>query len=110
MPDKLFYPVGVNTVIMLFKAGVPQGSQKSFTGDISDDGFETVKNQGRQDVRGCWNGIKNAMLKAFYNHEEKTNYSALFVPTNKNEWIVEAYMRTDYSHLTEKDLIKVVRQ
>lgn len=110
MPDKLFYPVGVNTVIMLFKAGVPQGSQKSFTGDISDDGFETVKNQGRQDVRGCWNGIKNAMLKAFYNHEEKTNYSVLFVPTNKNEWIVEAYMKTDYSHLTEKDFIKVLRQ
>lgn len=110
MPDKLFYPVGVNTVIMLFKAGTPQGSQQSFAGYIPDDGFETVKNQGRQDVRGCWSGIKNAMLKAFYNHEEKANYSALFTPTEKNEWIVEAYMQTDYSKMTQKDFIKVLRQ
>lgn len=110
MPDKLFYPVGVNTVIMLFKAGVPQGSQQSFAGYIPNDGFETVKNQGRQDVHGCWNSIKNAMLEAFNHREEKANYSALFTPTDKNEWIVEAYMKTDYSHLTEKDFIRVLRQ
>lgn len=56
LPEKLF--AGVTTSIFIFEAGVPQNKKEIFSCYIEDDGLETVKNQGRQDIRDRWAGIE----------------------------------------------------
>ena len=56
LPKDLFQ--GVTTSIFLFTAGSPQKGQEIFTCYLEDDGLETVKNQGRQDIRGRWEDIE----------------------------------------------------
>ncbi len=57
LPSKTFS--GVNTSIFIFKSGVPQNGKKIFGCFIPEDGLETVKNKGRQDVRGSWKEIED---------------------------------------------------
>lgn len=59
LPEPLFFGVGVTTSIFVFKTGQPQNGNEIFGCYIEDDGLETVKNQGRQDVRGKWAAIED---------------------------------------------------
>ena len=54
---------GVSTSIFIWKIGEPQGKNEIFTCEIKDDGLETVKNQGRQDVKHKWQGIEDYWAK-----------------------------------------------
>lgn len=53
LPENVFSE-GVTTSIFIFEAGVPQDDKEIFACYIEDDGLETVKNQGRQDIRNRW--------------------------------------------------------
>lgn len=57
LPEKIFE--GVTTSIFVFKTGIPQNHKEIFTCYIEDDGLETVKNQGRQDIRNQWQLIED---------------------------------------------------
>ena len=59
LPEPLFFGVGVTTSIFVFKAGQPQNGQEIFGCYIEDDGLETVKNQGRQDIKHKWQAIED---------------------------------------------------
>jgi type I restriction-modification system DNA methylase subunit len=106
MPEKLFYPIGTNTVVMLFTAHVPH-SKKSFLGDLREDGFETVKNQGRQDTKNRWSEIKSNMLSYFYNKKE-TDVSVVEMLTLDNEWNFLAHKKNEFK-ITKEDFIKKLR-
>ena len=54
LPEPLFFGVGVTTSIFVFKAGEPQNNEEIFGCYIEDDGLETVKNQGRHDIKNRW--------------------------------------------------------
>lgn len=56
LPNDLFS--GVLTSIFIFTAGVPQNGKEIFACHISDDGLETIKNQGRQDIKNKWDLIE----------------------------------------------------
>ena len=58
LPEKVFSE-GVTTSIFIFTAGVPQNEKDVFACYIEDDGLETVKNQGRQDVKDRWQEIED---------------------------------------------------
>lgn len=110
MPDQLFYPVGVVTIVMLFRAHTPhEGS--SFFGYLKDDGFEITRTNGRQD-QGKWVEIKDEMLTLYKNHEEKAGTSAMAEVWEDDEWCCEAYMKTDYSGITpemfKKEMINYI--
>jgi type I restriction-modification system DNA methylase subunit len=98
MPDQLFYPVGVVTIVMLFRAHTPH-EDSSFFGYLKDDGFEITRTNGRQD-QGKWTEIKDEMLTLYRNYEEKAGISALAEVWEDDEWCCEAYMKTDYSGIT----------
>ena len=53
LPEKTFLE-GITTSIFIFEAGVPQNDQEIFACYIEEDGLETVKNQGRQDIKNRW--------------------------------------------------------
>ena len=58
LPEKTFNE-GVTTSIFIFTAGKPNKNKAIFACYISEDGLETVKNQGRQDIRNRWQDIED---------------------------------------------------
>lgn len=62
LPEKVFSE-GVTTSIFVFEAGVPQNKREIFACYIEDDGLETVKNQGRQDIKDRWQSIEDSWIE-----------------------------------------------
>lgn len=58
LPEKTFNE-GITTSIFIFEAGIPQNNKEIFACYIDDDGLETVKNQGRHDIKGRWQSIED---------------------------------------------------
>ena len=67
LPENLFFGVGVTTSIFVFEAGVSHNDKEIFACYIEDDGLETVKNQGRQDIKGKWQAIEDKWIKIIEN-------------------------------------------
>lgn len=58
LPEKTFSE-GITTSVFIFEAGIPQNNNEIFACYISEDGLETVKNQGRHDIKGKWQSIED---------------------------------------------------
>lgn len=74
MPEDLFFGVGVTTSIFVFETGTGQGNKDIEGYYIEDDGLETVKNKGRQDVKGLWRDKENYWIKAITEHHEDSMF------------------------------------
>lgn len=108
MPEKLFYPVGTHTEILLFKAHVPHGNNtNTFIANIKDDGLEVVKNQSRVDTHNKWAGIKEDFLNKYYNctNSENTVYTQVKAV---DDWTADAFIREPWS-LSDHNFIEVIR-
>lgn len=70
LPENLFFGVGVTTSIFIFEAGVPQNGMEFFACYMEDDGLETVKNQGRHDVRGKWQVIEDYWVEVLRKQDD----------------------------------------
>lgn len=110
MPEKLFYPVGVVTIIMVWEANKPNKGRKTWFANCCDDGFELRKNLGRIDVNGNFPNIKDKWLHAFYNQEEIPSFSIKKEITVDDEWLAEAYLETDYSTITQNDFERKIKE
>lgn len=64
LPENLFFGIGVTTSIFVFEAGKPQDGRNIIGYYIEDDGLETVKNQGRQDIKGRWQEKEDYWIEA----------------------------------------------
>ena len=62
LPEKVFSE-GVTTSIFLFIAGEAHNNKDIFACYIEDDGLETVKNQGRQDIKDRWQEIEDKWVE-----------------------------------------------
>lgn len=62
LPEKVFSE-GVTTSVFVFEAGVPQNNQEIFACYIQEDGLETVKNQGRHDIKDRWQCIEDKWVE-----------------------------------------------
>ncbi|MBO5577592.1 MAG: N-6 DNA methylase [Bacilli bacterium] len=110
MPDDIFYPTGTNVCVMLWEAHAPHNKKiPTFFGFCKDDGFVKRKKLGRVDANRRWNDIKNRWLELFRTLDVKDGESALECVDWNNEWLCEAYMKTDYSTLTEFDFEQTIR-
>lgn len=70
LPENLFFGVGVTTSIFVFEAGKAQDGKNIIGYYIEEDGLETVKNQGRQDIRDKWPEKENYWINAIHNGED----------------------------------------
>lgn len=61
LPEKVFSE-GVTTSVFIFEAGIPQNNKEIFGCYIEDDGLETVKNQGRHDIKDRWQEIEDRFV------------------------------------------------
>ena len=112
MPDDIFYGqgAGTNVCVMIWKAKIPHDKTVStFFGYYKDDGFVKRKKQGRIDAFDKWNSIKEKWIKLYKEKEVVDGLSAKHCVDEKSEWLCEAYMKTDYSTLTENDFENAVR-
>ena len=64
IPEEIFS--GVTASIFVFRAGVPQNDAEIFACYIEKDGLETVKNQGRQDIKNRWQEIEDRWVNIIY--------------------------------------------
>lgn len=104
MPDDIFYPVGTNVCVMVWEAHAPHDSkQETFFGYCKDDGFVKRKKLGRIDVNKKWEQIEEQWLSLYRNKDVKDGLSARKCIHHNDEWLCEAYMKTDYTKLTCED-------
>ncbi len=69
LPENVFN-AGVTTSIFVFKAKRPQRGERIVGYYIEEDGLETVKNQGRQDIRDRWQEIEDYWINAIKTGED----------------------------------------
>jgi type I restriction-modification system DNA methylase subunit len=109
MPDDIFYPTGTNPCVMVWQAHAPHDvKQETFFGYCKNDGFIKRKKLGRIDYYGRWANILAEWLKLYRNRDVVDSLSARACVKHSDEWLCEAYMRTDYSALTQEDFQKTV--
>jgi type I restriction enzyme M protein len=124
MSPQLFPNIGTVTAIVVFEAQKShynpiiekKGSFKlkpkseTWFGYWRDDGFKLSKNKRVERRVGLWDGIKKKWLKAYFNQSVKAGESCKHAVTHKDEWVAEAYMKTNYSQLTQKDFEREVKK
>ena len=119
LPAEMFYPgASVCACCMLFTLGQPHikadGTTRStFFGYCKDDGFVKKKNLGRveqfiKDGDGNftiskWKQIEEEWLDLFERKAVVDGKSAVEKVNAEDEWLCEAYMKTDYTKLTADD-------
>ena len=110
LPNEIFYPgASACACCMLFTLGKPHSEEKeTFFGYCKDDGFKKKKNLGRveqfnADNKSLWKEIEKEWIYLFRNHKAEPGKSATVVVNGESEWLCEAYMKTDYSRLSETD-------
>ena len=104
MPDDVFYPTATNVCVMVWEAHTPHDiTQETFFGYCKDDGYVKRKKLGRIDALNKWETIKTEWLSLYRNRDVKDGLSARQCIKNTDEWLCEAYMKTDYSTLTQDD-------
>ena len=111
MPDELFFnsKVGVVSCVMIFKAHKPHPQNKeTYFGYYKDDGFVKRKIQGRYDAFGNWAAIKEKWKSNYLNRKEEAGFSLNKIVKADDEWVAEAYMKTDYSNLKEEDFTDTI--
>lgn len=114
LPNEVFYPgSAVSTCCMVFTLGRPHVMAdgtipKTFFGYYKEDGHKKKKNLGRleqfdKDDNSIWKQIEEEWLDLYRNKTVKDGMSAMQAVTCNDEWLCEAYMKTDYSKLTDAD-------
>lgn len=113
LPNEVFYPgASVSACCMVFTLGKPHVNadgtvNETFFGYYKEDGFKKKKNLGRIeqfDANGSkWREIESRWLKMYRNKQVIDGLSATAEVDGDDEWLCEAYMKTDYSKLTEAD-------
>jgi len=118
LPPDIFHPgANANACCMIFDLGVRHESinEGTFFGYFKDDGFRKKKNLGRierinpETGLGLWSEIENLWLDTYRKRKVIKGLSAIKKVSYTDEWLCEAYMKTDYSKLTADDFEQTIR-
>lgn len=111
LPNEIFYPgASASACCMIIKTGRKNvDSGNTFFGYFKEDGFKKKKNLGRIEQMNPdtgeseWDRIKAEWIRLYQERLSVDGISITQKVTGKDEWLCEAYMKTDYSSLTEND-------
>lgn len=115
LPDDMFYP-GASVCACCMLLTLNQTHEKDYEtyfGYYKDDGFKKKKNLGRVEQFDCegnsiWKKIEEQWIISYKNKVSKDGFSSKKYVTGEDEWLCEAYMKTDYSKLTNSDFQQTV--
>ena len=120
LPAEIFYPgASVQACCMLFTLNQPHfdengaANKQTFFGYYKEDGFKKKKNLGRveqfdTDGHSKWKAFEKEWWDLYKNKTVKSGLSAMHAVTGDDEWLCEAYMKTDYNNLTEADFQETI--
>ena len=114
LPNDIFHPgASASVCCMIFDIGIKHDKapiKSTFFGYFKDDGFKKKKNLGRVErSEGIWKEeIKHLWLDVYFNRKEVDGLSVLKEVTFADEWLAEAYMKTDYSKLSSDDFQQTI--
>ncbi|MCL1806158.1 MAG: N-6 DNA methylase [Oscillospiraceae bacterium] len=114
-PSDMFYPGStVVACCMVFTLGTRHLNapvRQTFFGYFKDDGLIKKKHIGRVESSvGSWSIIEKEWLTLYFSRETKMGASVTREVSYNDEWLAEAYMKTDYSTLTAKDFQEAQRK
>ena len=105
LPENLFFGLGVTTSIFIFETGKPQNGRNIKGYYVADNGLETVKNKGRQDVHDKWPALEDYWAKAIQDdNDDRYNTRQLINPAEHLSY----QMPEKPFELYEEDFIKTV--
>ena len=102
---------------MVFKIGTKHNdvsNPDTFFGYCKDDGFKKKKNLGRVEQidtdtgKSKWVEIEREWIELYRNRRSVDGLSATHKVNGDDEWLCEAYMKTDYTKLTEQDFQQTI--
>lgn len=118
LPSDIFHPgASASACCMVFKIGTKHNDASNpdtFFGYCRDDGFKKKKNLGRVEQidpitgRSKWLEIEKRWIELYRNRKAEPGSSATHKVNGNDEWLCEAYMKTDYSKLTEQDFQQTI--
>ena len=115
LPNEVFYPgASASACCMVFKIGQKHSdSPATFFGYYKEDGFKKKKNLGRveqinEDGTSRWVDIEKRWIETYRERKADDGFSAVKKVKGTDEWLCEAYMKTDYSTLTDSDFQKTI--
>lgn len=114
LPNEIFYPgASASACCMIFTLGKPHVNSdgtksKTFFGFYKNDGFKKKKNLGRieqfdENNNSLWKQIEEKWISMYRNKTIVDGLSAMAEVDGNDEWLCEAYMKTDYTTLTKDD-------
>lgn len=106
MPSDLFYPsASTDTVIIVIKAKIPNSdTNKTYFYNFFDDGFKIIIQKGR--INYNYNEVKQLLFDNLDQKKIIPGCSAYEHVIKTDEWILEAYAKTDYSILKPEMFMK----
>ncbi len=114
MPDKLFDDSEKSSVtcVMVFEAHKPHSpSTQTWFGYWKEDGFLKKRPYGRIDYYGMYRDqIKQLWLDSYFNRKEIKGFSVLQQVDFNSEWLVEAYLKTDFEELEDTNFINTLKE
>ncbi|MFL1469457.1 HsdM family class I SAM-dependent methyltransferase [Paraclostridium bifermentans] len=111
LPNEIFYPgAAASACCMVFKTGRKNSSSgDTFFGYYKEDGFKKKKNLGRIEQidtktgKSEWSTIESQWINLYNNRRSVDGLSVTQKVIGSDEWLCEAYMKTDYTKLTDTD-------
>ena len=118
LPNEIFYPgASASACCMVFKIGTKHNdvsNPDTFFGYCKDDWFKKKKNLGRVEQidtgtgKSKWIEIEREWIELYRNRYSVDGLSATHKVNGDDEWLCEAYMKTDYTKLTEQDFQQTI--
>lgn len=118
LPNEIFYPgASASACCMVFKIGTKHtdiSNPDTFFGYCKEDGFKKKKNLGRVEQvdlttgKSRWVEIEKEWIELYRNRHSVDGLSATHKVSGDDEWLCEAYMKTDYTKLTERDFQQTI--
>lgn len=118
LPNEIFYPgASASACCMVFKIGTKHNdvsNPDTYFGYYKEDGFKKKKNLGRVEQvdantgKSKWVEIEKEWIELYRNRKAVDGLSATHKVNGDDEWLCEAYMKTDYTKLTEEDFQQTI--
>lgn len=114
LPEKVFSE-GVTASVFVFEAGIPQNEKEIFACYIEDDGLETVKNQGRHDIKDRWQEIEDKFVDVVHKQSgddtiqwiKPSEHLSYQMPEKEFEIFEEDFTKTMMDYIMYKEGIDV---
>lgn len=118
LPNEIFYPgASASACCMVFNIGTKHSdvsNPDTYFGYYKEDGFKKKKNLGRVEQidastgKSKWVEIEKEWIELYRNRQSVDGLSATHKVNGDDEWLCEAYMKTDYTKLTQEDFQQTI--